>query len=111
DRSELLKGPEWVVIDLNGAPSVGSDSRATLKFDDATVSGRAFCNYYTATYATTGKKLSIHLTSMTNMACFPETKEELFTDLLGAVNGFEIDSVRTLTLRTTQGSTITARRE
>src|SRR5262249_19784087 len=85
DRSELLKGPEWVVIDVNGAPSVGSGSRATLKFDDATVSGRAFCNYYTATYATTGKKLSIHLTSMTNMACLPETREELFTDLLGAV--------------------------
>ena len=92
--------------------SLRRGSRATLKFaDDATVSGRAFCNYYTATYATTGKRLSIQLTSMTNMACLPQTKEKLFTDLLAAVNGFEIDSKGTLTLHATNGSTITARRE
>ena len=57
------------------------------------------------------KRLLIQLTSMTTMACFPQTKEKLFTDLLAAVNGFEIDSKGTLTLHATNGSTITTRRE
>jgi heat shock protein HslJ len=75
------------------------------------VSGRSFCNYYTGIYALAGKNLSIRLTTITTMACFPQTKEKLFTDLLAAVNGFEIDSKGTLTLHATNGSTITARRE
>ena len=109
----LLHGGEWVVEDLGGK-GVVDDSRATLNFvDDGTLSGRASCNTYGATWALSGEGLTVKQGRATLMACSPalDNQEREFMRLLAAVNRFDISDDGALLLVTGDGKTITARRE
>ena len=112
DPATLLQGAEWVVEDLRGAGAVDG-SRATLRFTaDGRISGRAWCNSYTAAYALTGEGLTISKAASTMMACEPALmrQERRLLDLLAQVRRFTIDADGALVLHAASGRAITARR-
>lgn len=112
DPATLLQGAEWVVEDLRGAGAVDG-SRATLRFTaDGRISGRAWCNSYTAAYALTGEGLTISKAASTMMACEPALmrQERLLLDLLAQVRRFTIDADGALVLHAAGGRAIIARR-
>jgi heat shock protein HslJ len=111
DPATLLHG-EWLVQSLAGAPPV-KDSKPTIAFESpGRVHGAASCNRFTGGFTLTGESLTIDQPAATMMACVPDEvmkQEALFLELLKAVSRFSTDG-KVLTLTTTDGRTITARR-
>lgn len=112
DPAALLRGPEWVVEDLEGG-AVVDRSRMTLRFgDDGRISGRASCNSYFGTYTLTGERLVVSRIGATKMACAPAlmTQESKFLDVLGNVHHFSLSPDGALILHTADGRTLTGKR-
>ena len=112
DPADLLKGPEWVVEDINRA-GVIDRSRVTVDFGpDGRLSGRASCNSFSARYALTGETLKISNPATTRKACPPALmqQENKFLALIKSVSRFDIDPQGALVLKTVDGRTILARR-
>jgi heat shock protein HslJ/uncharacterized lipoprotein YbaY len=112
DPADLIKGPEWVVEDINRGGIVDR-SRATLDFGpDGKLSGRASCNTYTARYALSGEALKISSPALTRKACAQSLmqQENKFVAVLKSANRFDIDPQGALVLKTANGRTIVARR-
>lgn len=68
----LLRGAEWVVMDL-AAEGIIDRSRLTLRFmDDNRIAGQASCNRYTGRYQLTGEGgIDVSQLATTRMACAP----------------------------------------
>lgn len=112
EPAELLKGPEWVVEDINRGGIIDR-SRATLDFaEDGRLSGRASCNTYTGRYSLTGERMAVTKLAATRKACAPSLmqQEDKFLRVLRDVVGFDFDAHGGLVLRTSDGRTILARR-
>jgi heat shock protein HslJ len=108
----LLRGPEWVVEDIDGKGIVDR-SRATLSFGaDARVTGNASCNTYSAGYRLSGEGLEISAAAVTMKACVPAlgNQERSFLGILQAVIRFEIRPDGALVLHTADGRKLRARR-
>jgi heat shock protein HslJ len=109
---EVLLGAAWTVRTLEGEP-VPESARPTLTFGaDGRVTGRAPCNQFGGGYTLRGDELSFSTLTTTRMACAPAMMqvEQRFLALLGATRRFERSADGTLTLSTTDGRAITARR-
>lgn len=104
---------DWVVTIIDNI-EVMPDSRVTITFQGARVSGLASCNSYTATF-TTDRQQGIKITGLlsTMKACDEArmSQERDFRDLLPAIVRYEIGADDTLVLSTAQGKTITATRK
>lgn len=112
DPVDLLKGPEWVVEDINRTGII-DNSRMTLDFaPDGRISGRASCNMYTGRYTLTGEALTVSNTAATLRVCAPSLmqQEEKFLGVLRNVRRFDFSEDGALILRTDDSGTITARR-
>lgn len=112
DANPVLTGQEWFIEDVAGA-GVIDNSAASLQFlADGSLAGNATCNRLIANYTQDASTLSITLAGSTMMACPPALadQEQKLLALLPTVEGFEIDDTGTLTLQTTSGDTIIARR-
>jgi hypothetical protein len=89
------------------------NSAASLQFlPDGSLAGNATCNRLVANYTQDGEGLTITLSGTTLMACPPALadQEQKLLVLLSTVSGYGIDDTGTLTLRSADGETITARR-
>ena len=107
-----LQGTEWVVEDIDGA-GVVERSRPTLIFaTDGGVSGNASCNTFRATYAVDGASLAISRAITTRMACAPALmqQETRFLGVLTGARTVDVSRDGTLTLRSSDGASIRARR-
>lgn len=119
-QSLTLPASAWRVTGYNNGKqavvSVLSDSTLTMEFStDGKVGGSAGCNRYTATYAATGRGLSIGPAAATKKMCArPEgvmEQEAAFLKALEGVAVARIDGDR-LELRSAAGSLmVSARRE
>lgn len=110
--SSNLQG-DWVVNVIDNI-QVMPDSRVTISFQGARVSGLASCNSYTATFTTDrehGLKITGLLTTMKACDEARMSQERDFKDLLPAVVRYEIAADDTLVLTTAQGETLTATRK
>jgi heat shock protein HslJ len=107
-----LRGVEWKVAEIGGAPIV-ANSQPTIQFEDGRVFGAASCNRFMGGYEI-GEGVSIKLGQMasTMMAC-PDplmAQETRFLELLGAVTSYSFDADGALVLAAPDGRTIKARR-
>lgn len=90
--ASLLRGPEWVVEDLDRAGIIDR-SRASLEFGpDGRLSGRTSCNTYVARYALTGEGIGVTGIVATDTTCAPALmrQEQRFLDALARTEGFEL---------------------
>ncbi|MGH8168649.1 MAG: META domain-containing protein, partial [Woeseiaceae bacterium] len=80
--------------------------------EDGTVSGRASCNSYGATWTLTGEGLTVSRGHSTLMACSPalDNQEREFLRVLESANRFDITDDGALMIHAVSGETITARR-
>lgn len=107
-----LAGDEWAVFEINGAGIV-PNSTPTIKFEEGRVFGAGSCNRFMGGYTVAADGLTLEMSQMasTMMAC-PDAlmqQEGAFLKTLGAVTGYSVaDGV--LTLKTTDGQTIRAKR-
>jgi heat shock protein HslJ len=113
EPASLLRGVEWTVVEIGGAPLVAG-SKVTLEFaPDGRVSGRSSCNNLTGVYTLSGEGLAISKVTGTRMMC--ETalmdQERKFLESLGGVRNFSIADGGALLLNTGDGRTIKARRD
>jgi len=107
-----LQAGEWRIENIAGA-GVIDDSPATLLFaPDGRLSGNASCNRLIASYTVQGSKLTISPAGTTMMACPPALmdQERKLIDLIGTVTRYSIDRTGKLTLTSTSGKSIIARR-
>ncbi|TWG98506.1 heat shock protein HslJ [Mesorhizobium sp. J18] len=113
-RLQDIQGTEWIVEEIGGGEIV-DNSRVTLNFGiDGSLSGRASCNTYRASYTAVGQKLEIGDAVATMMACAPVLMEQerKFLDILAAVKSFQLDDSGALVLDTEEhGGTLVARSE
>jgi len=112
EPSALLHGKEWVVEEVNHA-GVIEGSRLTIGFgSDQRLSGRAGCNTYSGSYRLTGESLTVENVVATKKACAPALmqQEQMFLQVLAAVQRFELDNSGGLILQAKDGRTLTARR-
>jgi len=113
-RLQDIQGTEWIVEDIGGSGII-DNSRVTLNFGiDGSLSGRASCNTYRASYTAVGQKLEIGDAAATMMACAPALMEQerKFLDILAAVKSFRLDDTGALVLDTEEeGGTVVARSE
>lgn len=107
-----LAGGQWDVTMLNGRP-VLPNVAINLTFADGRVFGAGSCNRIMGGYkAGDDFRIELGQIASTMMAC-PEpqmAQEQLFLNILGDVNRFQIGPDGTLTLSTGDGRTITAQR-
>ncbi|MCK9488069.1 MAG: META domain-containing protein [Xanthomonadales bacterium] len=111
DPRDLLADGEWRVLELDGQ-AINEGQNGSLLFDrDDRVSGRAFCNRFSAGYTLTGEGLTIGPAAATKMACEAEAMalEQRFLALIGQVSRFAIDD-GDLILHTATGAALRARR-
>ena len=112
DATPVLTGQAWFVEDIAGQ-GVIDNSAASLQFlPDGSLAGNATCNRLVANYTQDGEGLTITLSGTTLMACPPALadQEQKLLVLLSTVSRYGIDDTGTLTLRSADGETITARR-
>ena len=110
DPAALLRGAEWLVTEINGAP-VLPQSRVTMNFNaDGRVSGKGTCNSYTGSYEVTGEGLRFSRPAATLMACMdaPMRQEAAFLGVLNDARTFEMPPGGALVLRTGDKRTIKA---
>ena len=97
NRNDLpLEGTYWKLSSMAGIPSEAiavSDAAFTLRFDasDAMVNGRTNCNGFFGGYAVKGGSLEFSDMGMTRMACPDMEYEQLFVEMLDAVDGYSIE--------------------
>ena len=111
-ETPTLSGREWIVEDIAGR-GVVDDSMAVLQFlPDGSVAGSATCNRLLGTYTGASGDMTITLDGTTMMACPPALadQETRLMELLPTATGYDIDATGTLTIRTSGGETIVARR-
>lgn len=112
DPRDLFAGGGWHIVAMDGQ-AVADGQQGSLEFDrEGRVSGRAFCNRFSAAYQLTGEGLTIGPAAATKMACEPPAMdlERRLLDLLSQVTRFSIDDERQLVLHTGGGAALTARR-
>ncbi|MCX7564990.1 serine hydrolase [Sulfitobacter sp. F26169L] len=112
DATPQLAGREWLIEDIAGK-GVIDRSPASLQFlPDGSLAGNTTCNRLIGTYEQTEEGLSLNLTGTTMMACPPAmaNQEQHLTQLLPKVVSAAFDENATLTLTTSDGETIIARR-
>lgn len=112
DPAALLRGPEWAVESIDGAPVV-KGSKPTLLFGaDGRVSGNSSCNQFTGGFSLTGENLSMTQPAGTMMMCVADAlmkQEAVFLKMLRDVNTFAIEG-DALVLTTADGRALRARR-
>lgn len=113
DASALLRGGPWVVEQLGGQPVVAR-SRISLVFEaSGRLQGSATCNRFVATYLLTGEGLTVTMPISTMRGCAPPLmrQEQVFLEALRGVQRFDLSEDGALVLHTSDGTTITARRD
>lgn len=113
DENPQLIGREWFIEDIAGRGVVDNSSASLQFMPDGSLAGNASCNRVISSYAFDGDELSIGKAGATMMAC-PEAlmnQERSLLDQLSKINGYSVDDTGTLTLSTSDGETITARRQ
>jgi CubicO group peptidase (beta-lactamase class C family) len=107
-----LVGPAWYIEDVDGAGVIDNSDAHVLFMADGSIAGNGTCNQILGNFETSDDTLSIGQIGATKMACPPalENQEGALLALLGEVSEYAIDDTGTLTLTTTNGETITARR-
>lgn len=111
DPRDLFTGDEWRIVALDGQ-DIPDQQHGSLQFDRAErVSGRAFCNRFSASYALTGESLTIGPAAATKMACEADAMalEQRLLALLDQVTGFTIEDGH-LALHTATDIALMARR-
>ena len=112
DPKELLVGPAWTVVEMNGQ-AVGDARNATLQFgSDGAISGRSFCNSYSGTYTMTGEFLSMKVDASTLMGCDSEAMalEKLFIELVPVLRRFEIAGDGVMVIHADDGRSVRLQR-
>jgi putative lipoprotein len=109
-HAQSLSGP-WRVTAMAGA-ALPADAEATLEMTSDRITGRAFCNRFTAALEREGPEIAISQAATTRMACPPALMalERTFIDILGAANSATVAADGVLTIRAPDGRTIVARR-
>ena len=113
DTRPSLTGAEWVIEDIAGR-GVIDDSHASLEFlPEDRLAGSTSCNRLIGSYTLKVDTLSVKPTGTTMMACPPALmdQERRLLDLLPHVARYTIDATGALVLKTSDGKTITARRQ
>lgn len=115
DPGELLRGPEWKVTRLFGAPvdaALDGYPELTVRFDEGTVSGRAACNLFLGDLSVDRSGLSFGQMATTRVACplALQALERRFLDALDAVTRFDIGPTGTAVFYAGQMPVIAARR-
>lgn len=108
----LLRGPEWVVEDIDRGGIVDR-SRATLAFaPDGRIVGRASCNDYTGRWTLDGESLRIAGLATASRTCAPALmrQEARLVERLHAVRRFAIAPDGALVLHDDRDGRIVARR-
>lgn len=108
-QAQSLSGP-WRVTAMSGA-AIPADVEATFEFDRERITGRAFCNRFSAAIEREGPELTVGRAASTRMAC-PQPLMDLertFLDILGRTNSATVDSSGILTIRAADGRSIRAR--
>lgn len=111
DPRDLFTGDPWRIVAMDGQ-EIAEDQHGSLQFDrQDRVTGRAFCNRFSAAYNLTGEGLSIGQAAGTKMACEPVAMalEQRFLALIGTVTRFSLDDAD-LVLHTADGAILRARR-
>ena len=111
EAAPQLVGAEWVIEDIDGR-GVIDDSPAGLQFlANDRLAGNASCNRLIGSFNRDGEALSIAPAGTTMMMCPPALMEQerRLLELLPKVASYAIDGSGALTLRTSDGRTITAR--
>jgi heat shock protein HslJ/uncharacterized membrane protein len=123
DSTALLRGGPWAVETVRDRPLVFLEARKNkppvrtgiaLTFDGAgRVAGNTSCNTYTATYVLAGDGLTITMPIASSRPCESAVmaQEAAFLETLRGVQRFEIAADGALVLVTSEGTTITARRQ
>ena len=112
EPASLLRGPEWIVEDLDRG-GVIDRSRATCAFGaHGRVSGRASCNDYTGRWTLDGESLRIAEIASSARACAPAlmNQEARFLERLRTVRRFELAPDGALVLRDDGAGRVLARR-
>lgn len=110
DPGKLLRGPEWVVEDIDGSGIIDS-SRVTISFlEHNRVAGHASCNQFSGGWKLTGEGLMFTRMVSTKKACAPALmdQESRFLSLLEDIRRFDIGRHGELLLITSDGGTIRA---
>ena len=86
-----LSGTAWLLVDLNGTPTLPK-VQATLSFFEAgRVSGNGSCNRFTGSVTLAGDTLKIGPLASTRMACLNDnvgTQEDKYLKALGAATRY-----------------------
>lgn len=112
EPASLLRGPEWIVEDIDRG-GVIDRSRATIAFGaDGRVSGRASCNDYTGRWTLDGESLRIVELASGARACAPAlmNQEARLLERLRTVRRFELAPDGALVLRDDGAGRVLARR-
>ncbi len=108
----VLGGGQWDVTALNGT-AVLPKVPINITFEDGRVYGAGSCNRFMGNYKS-GETFTIEMSPIasTMMACpDPQMQQETtFLSILGDVTSYAVDSAGMLTLKTSDGRTITAKR-
>ena len=88
-----LTNQSWFLVSNNDVVKGLYDKDVSLIIDEqnATVSGFAGCNNFTATYTKSNGVISFFNVSETKMACPTKEKEKAFFSMLKNVNRYEIN--------------------
>lgn len=113
EEAPQLMGREWFIEDIAGKGVVDNSPASLLFMPNGRLAGNASCNRLMASYTQDGDGLLIGDAGATMMAC-PEAlmnQERSLLDLLSMVERYSIDDTDALVLTTSDGETITARRQ
>jgi len=108
---DLLLGPGFAVVSLDGAPI--DAPLPTLQFNEERAAGFGGCNRWNAGYALTGEGLTFEQAASTMMACDAAamTRERAFLDALGRVTRHDFSESGELILLAGDAPVIVARRQ
>ena len=108
---DLLLGPGFAVVSLDGAPI--DAPLPTLQFNEERAAGFGGCNRWNAGYALTGEGLMFEQAASTMMACDAAamTRERAFLDALGRVTRHDFSESGELILLAGDAPVIVARRQ
>lgn len=87
-----LPNTNWRLDRLNDAPVPPSLVPITVHFDPKVLAGSAGCHSFSATYTTTGSKITIHSPQLTVQGC-PDAAlgvEREYLTALAAVRGYQL---------------------
>jgi heat shock protein HslJ/uncharacterized lipoprotein YbaY len=107
-----IVGETWEVTDIQPGGIIDR-SRVTMQFGvNGRAAGLGSCNSYSVSYNMDGDSLSFGLVASTMKACIPSLmdQEQRFTDILAAIESYEVEESGTLILNGKDGQKLVMRK-